>query len=61
MARLTEFHRQHCAHHRSELGYVPDGFLADVLRLALGVSGLAQHGRILLSRHLRLLQLGLDL
>jgi hypothetical protein len=49
------------AHRSSELGYVLDDLLADGLRLALGILSLVQGGRVLLSSHLRLLQLGLDL
>jgi hypothetical protein len=48
-------------HHPAKLGNVPDGLLGNGFRLAPGLAGLVQGGRILLSRCPRLLQLGLDL
>jgi hypothetical protein len=49
------------AHRPSELGDIPDGLLADGLRLALGIPGLAQGGCVLLPGHPQLLQLSLGL
>jgi hypothetical protein len=48
-------------HHPAKLGDVLDGLFGNGIRLAPGLAGLVQGGRVLLSRCPGLLQLGLDL
>jgi hypothetical protein len=48
-------------HRPAKLGDVLDGLLGNGFRLAPGLAGLVQGGRVLLSRCPGLLQLGLDL
>jgi hypothetical protein len=58
--RYTE-HVHGRGHRSTKFGDVPDGLLGNGFRLASGLPGLIQGGRVLLSRCPRLLQLGLDL